>query len=92
MKYADWVQTFVNGGSKAGLTVATGAAVTKALRDYNTEFGKKFGKTIMIRFGIGWTLAKVLTFRPLGISMKPKSRLQKLTIKAAHTVRVITSM
>lgn len=44
MKYADWVQTFVNGGSKAGLTVATGAAVTKALRDYNTEFGKKFGK------------------------------------------------
>lgn len=44
MKYADWVQTFVNGGSKAGLTAATGAAVTKALRDYNTEFGKKFGK------------------------------------------------
>lgn len=30
MKYADWVQTFVNGGSKAGLTVATGAAIIKA--------------------------------------------------------------
>ena len=44
MKYADWVQTFVNGGSKAGLTVATGAGVAKTLRDYNTEFGKKFGK------------------------------------------------
>lgn len=44
MKYADWVQTFVNGGSKAGLTVATGAGVVKTLRDYNTEFGKKFGK------------------------------------------------
>lgn len=44
MKYADWVQTFVNNGSKAGLTVATGAGVAKTLRDYNTEFGKKFGK------------------------------------------------
>lgn len=44
MKYADWVQTFVNGGSKAGLTVATGAGVAKTLRDYNSEFGKKFGK------------------------------------------------
>lgn len=44
MKHADWVQTFVNGGSKAGLTVATGAGVAKMLRDYNTEFGKKFGK------------------------------------------------
>lgn len=27
MKYADWVQTFVNGGSKAGLTVATATAI-----------------------------------------------------------------
>lgn len=27
MKYADWVQTFVNGGSKAGLTAATAAAI-----------------------------------------------------------------
>ena len=44
MKYADWVQTFVNGGSKTGLTVATGAGVAKTLRDYNSEFGKKFGK------------------------------------------------
>ena len=26
MKYADWVQTFVNGGSKAGLTAATATA------------------------------------------------------------------
>lgn len=44
MKYADWVQTFVNGGSKTGLTIATGAGVAKTLRDYNSEFGKKFGK------------------------------------------------
>lgn len=27
MKYADWVQTFVNNGSKAGLTVATATAI-----------------------------------------------------------------
>lgn len=27
MKYADWVQAFVNGGSKAGLTVATATAI-----------------------------------------------------------------
>ncbi len=27
MKYADWVQTFVNGGSKAGLTSATATAI-----------------------------------------------------------------
>ncbi|MBU5435567.1 minor capsid protein [Pseudoflavonifractor sp. MSJ-37] len=32
MKYADWVQTFVNGGSKGGLTAATGAAIMKAKR------------------------------------------------------------
>ena len=36
MKYADWVQTFVNGGSKAGLTVATGAAIMKAKRALET--------------------------------------------------------
>lgn len=41
----------------------------------------------MIRFVIVWTLAKVLTFRPLGISMKTKSRLQRLTIKAAHIAK-----
>lgn len=29
MKYADWVQTFVNGGSKAGLTVATIGSIIK---------------------------------------------------------------
>ena len=36
MKYADWVQTFVNNGSKAGLTVATGAAIIKAKRALET--------------------------------------------------------
>lgn len=36
MKYTDWVQTFVNGGSKAGLTVATGAAIMKAKRALET--------------------------------------------------------
>lgn len=44
MTYPQWKKAFVDGGSKTGLTVASGAAVTKALRDYNTEFGKKFGK------------------------------------------------
>lgn len=29
MKYADWVQTFVNGGSKAGLTLATIGSIIK---------------------------------------------------------------
>ena len=43
MKYVDWKKAFVD-GVKDGLTVATVGAVTKALRDYNTEFGKKFGK------------------------------------------------
>jgi len=36
MKYADWVQTFVNGGSKGGLTAATGAAIMKAKRALET--------------------------------------------------------
>lgn len=36
MKYADWVQTFVNGGSKDGLTAATGAAIMKAKRALET--------------------------------------------------------
>lgn len=36
MKYADWVQTFVNGGSKAGLTVATVAGIMKAKRALET--------------------------------------------------------
>ena len=44
MKFTDWKKTFVEGGSKDGLTLAIGTAVTQALRDYNTEFGKKFGK------------------------------------------------
>lgn len=43
MKYTDWKKAFVD-GVKDGLTVATGAGVAKTLRDYNTEFGKKFGK------------------------------------------------
>lgn len=30
MKYADWVQTFVNGGSKAGLTVAKAVDIIKS--------------------------------------------------------------
>lgn len=36
MKYADWVQTFVKGGSKGGLTAATGAAIMKAKRALET--------------------------------------------------------
>lgn len=43
MKYSDWKKAFVDGGSKTGLTVVTGAAVVKRLRDYNSEFGKKLG-------------------------------------------------
>lgn len=43
MKYTDWKKAFVD-GVKDGLTVATVGAVTKAARDYNSEFGKKFGK------------------------------------------------
>ena len=43
MTFTQWKKAFVD-GVKDGLTVATVGAVTKALRDYNTEFGKKFGK------------------------------------------------
>lgn len=44
MNYQAWKAAFVNGGAKTGLTVATVSAVATAARDYNTEFGKKFGK------------------------------------------------
>lgn len=43
MKYADWKKAFVD-GVKAGLTVATVGEVLKRIRDYESEFGKKFGK------------------------------------------------
>ena len=70
MKYVDWKKAFVD-GVKDGLTVATVGAVTKALRIITPNLERSSAKTIMIRFVIVWTLAKVLTFRPLGISMKP---------------------
>lgn len=44
MNYQAWKAAFVNGGAKTGLTVATVSAMATAARDYNTEFGKKFGK------------------------------------------------
>lgn len=44
MDYQAWKAAFVNGGAKTGLTVATVSAMATAARDYNTEFGKKFGK------------------------------------------------
>lgn len=44
MNYQAWKAAFLNGGAKAGLTVATVSAMATAARDYNTEFGKKFGK------------------------------------------------
>lgn len=44
IKYADWKKAFVDGGSKGNLTVATAGAVLKKMRDYDSEFGKKFGK------------------------------------------------
>jgi len=44
MTYKDWAKSFLNGGSKAGLTVAAAGTATKAVRDYNSEFGQKFGK------------------------------------------------
>lgn len=43
MTFTQWKKAFVD-GVKDGLTVATVGAVTKAVRDYNSEFGKKFGK------------------------------------------------
>ena len=44
MNYQAWKAAFVNGGAKTGLTVAIVSAMATAARDYNTEFGKKFGK------------------------------------------------
>lgn len=44
MKYPDWFKTFVEGGSKDALTVATVGAVVQKIRDYTGEFGTKFGK------------------------------------------------
>lgn len=41
MTYCQWEQAFLGGGSKSGLTPVT---VAKVIRDYNSEFGKKFGK------------------------------------------------
>jgi len=41
MNYAAWKETFVDDGAKDGLTIAT---VVQLVRDYNSEFGKKFGK------------------------------------------------
>lgn len=41
MTYRQWEQAFLGGGSKNGLAPVT---VAKVIRDYNSEFGKKFGK------------------------------------------------
>ncbi len=41
MNYKTWKTTFVDGGAKDGLTPAT---VAQIVRDYDSEFGKKFGK------------------------------------------------
>lgn len=43
MTYAQWKEAFVD-GVKDGLTVATAGGVLKKVRDYESEFGKKFGK------------------------------------------------
>lgn len=60
MKYADWVQTFVNDGSKAGLTVATGAAIIRltkqeqwALNEYISSGSYKINAPLRE----GWTLS-----------------------------------
>ena len=42
MDYKTWKKTFVDGGAKTGLTAA--ATVAQIVRDYDSEFGKKFGK------------------------------------------------
>jgi SPP1 gp7 family putative phage head morphogenesis protein len=43
MKYADWKKAFVD-GVKDDLTVVIAGEVLKRVRDYESEFGKKFGK------------------------------------------------
>lgn len=46
MKYADWVQTFVNGGSKAGLTAATATAILDIVEQVT---GAKKGTSMAIQ-------------------------------------------
>ncbi len=46
MKYADWVQTFVNGGSKAGLTAATATAILDIVEQAT---GAKKGTSVAIQ-------------------------------------------
>lgn len=46
MKYADWVQTFVNGGSKAGLTAATATAILDVVE---RAIGAKKGTSIAVQ-------------------------------------------
>ena len=46
MKYADWVQTFVNGGSKAGLTAATATAILDIVEQ---STGAKKGTSMAIQ-------------------------------------------
>lgn len=48
MKYADWVQTFVNGGSKAGLTAAA-ATATAILDIVEQATGAKKGTSMAIQ-------------------------------------------
>lgn len=43
MTFTQWKKAFVD-GVKDGLTVATAGKVLKRIRDYESEFGKKFGK------------------------------------------------
>lgn len=87
MKYADWVQTFVNGGSKTGLTVATGAGVAKTLRDYNSEFGKKFGKDHYDQIRDHVDACPSPDLQATWDKYETKTKLQRRTIKAVHTVR-----
>lgn len=44
MTYTQWKEIFADGGAKDGLTIATAGEVLKRVRDYESEFSKKFGK------------------------------------------------
>lgn len=46
MKYADWVQTFVNGGSKAGLTASTATAILDVVE---RAIGAKKGTSMAVQ-------------------------------------------
>ena len=89
MNYKTWKATFVDGGDKDGLTPAT---VAQIVRDYDSEFGKKFGKDHYDQIRDRVDACPNPQLQEVWNRYEGKSRLPIPTTTAGHTVGEPISM